>query len=154
MRTTSSAAYDLSQFAPAERERPRVKVVTTKKKNSRNKKAFKVKFVAYMVVLAVLMAGTVYSRFQLTEVKSSINTNTTALTALQSENAYLSYELESMVSLRNAEDYAENELGLVRVDSSQIEYVSLCGGNMIETEEKTENPFVSFFNLVIEFLFG
>ena len=148
---TSSAAYDLSTFAPEERRQPRVRVVKTSKNKKRSQNAFKAKCVAYVVLLVVLMSGTVYSRQQLTEIKSDINKSTAELTEIQSENAYLNYELESTVSLRNVETYAEDELGLVKVDSSQVEYISIQDENKIEAGDKNENIFQSFFNMIIEF---
>jgi len=150
----TSAAYDLAQFAPEVQREPRVRVVRTQKK-SKTKKALKVKLVVNVVVLVFLMLGTIYSRVQLTETKSTINKKTTELTNIESENAYLSYEMDSMVSLKNAEEYAVDELGLVKLDSNQIEYVNLRDENEIVTDDDSEeNSFIRFINLVIEFFGG
>lgn len=89
----------------------------------------------YTVALALLMAGTVFSRMKLSETKANINKYSAALTELESENAYLSYQLESLVSLKNAEEYAVGTLGLVKLDSSRIEYVNLQDENVIEGGE-------------------
>ncbi len=99
---------------------------------ARAQRAFKRKVTAMTVVLALLMAGTVYSRLVLSETKSKINSCTGELTELESENAYLSYKLESLVSLKNAEEYAVGTLGLVKLDKSRVEYVNLQKENVIE----------------------
>ncbi|MBQ5412031.1 MAG: hypothetical protein IIU19_01470, partial [Oscillospiraceae bacterium] len=46
-------------------------------------------------------------------------------------------QIESMVSMKTAEEFAENELGLVRLSPAQIEYVNLENTNKI-VEEETE----------------
>lgn len=130
MRT--STAYDLSRFAPEPRRQPNVRVVKTTKKKTDSKRAFKVRSTVFVLVLMLLMATTVYSRLQLTETRTQINNKTAELTELESENTYLNFQLESKVSLKNAEEYAVSELGLVKLSSSQIEYVSLNSGNSIE----------------------
>ena len=50
---------------------------------------------------------------------------------------YLDYQIESMVSMKTAEEFAENELGLVRLSPAQVEYVNLENSNKI-VEEETE----------------
>jgi cell division protein FtsL len=150
----STVAYDLSQFAPEETRRPRVKVVKSARKKSRAKRAFKVKCVLYLATVALLMIGRIYSRQQLTETDREMNAYTQELTDLKSENAYLNYELENYVSLRNAEEYAEENLGLVKLDSNQIEYVSLNSENVIESREEEDETFWDFLNSITEFLFG
>lgn len=151
----TSTAYDLSQFAPVTKREPRVQVVRTNKKKKNSKRSFKIKAIVYLLVLSLLMSGTVFSRLQLTELQGAVNKQAKELTEIESENTYLSYQLDSLVSLRNAEDYAVNELGLVKMDSNQIEYVSLRHANTIESNQtKTGNSFLSFINLVIEFFGG
>lgn len=155
MRT--SAAYDLSRFAPEPQRQPQVKVVKTTKKKTNSKRALKVRCVVFAVVLMLLMTATVFSRLQLTETRTMINALTSDLIELESENTYLNYELESSVPLKYAEDYAVNELGLVKLNSNQIEYVSLNGENSIVVHGEQEgflDKLVRFFNNVVEFFGG
>ena len=148
-----ATAYDLTQFAPEEKRQQRVRVVKTDRKG-REKRQFKIRLVLSVVILFVLMAATVYSRMRLTEYKRATIAANQELTEISSENAYLNYELESKVSLRNAEDYAVKELGLVRLDSSQVEYVHLNDDNKIESEPKGGNELLEFLQRIIDFLFG
>jgi len=121
-----STAYDLSQFAP-QREapaKPSVKVID----NPRRKKsyrAYRLRLTFCSVALFALMALTVYNNMLLTETRAKVVSGTEELTQLVSEYSYLNCELENMVSLKNASDYAENELGLIKVAANQIEYVNL-----------------------------
>ncbi len=150
-----STAYDLSAFAPAPQTEKPVRVVKPRKSNKENRR-FMTKLTVYLVAIVLLMAATVMSRMQLTETKSDINSYTSDLTELQSENAYLNYKLESLVSLKNAENYAVNELGLVKMDSSRIEYVNLQNENEIVTDggESLSEKFDVFLNSVITFFGG
>jgi len=148
-----ATAYDLSQFAP-QTERPRVRVVKTDHTRTKKKKVFKVRFITCVAALSLLMAGTVYSRLQLTQVRQQTIAANQKLTEVTSENAYLDYELESMVSLGNAEKYARDELGLVKLETSQIEYVTLNDENKIETGEDTPSGLSEWIDRILDFLFG
>jgi hypothetical protein len=148
-----ATAYDLTQFAPDDNRRRNVRVVKTNKKGMA-KRQFQTRFIASVFLLFILMTATVFSQMKLTECKRETIEANRELTEISSENAYLSYELESRVSLRNAEEYAERELGLVRVDSSQIEYVHLHGENLIETQPRIGNELLELLHRIIDFLLG
>ena len=75
---------------------------------------------------------------------------------MQSENLALAAEYESVTSLKNVEDYAENVLGLQKLDKAQIEYVELESDTVIEiVETQSQNIFVmlkSWFADLCEYL--
>lgn len=152
----TSAAYDFGQFAPQE-DRVRVRVVNTANIKKNSTKAFKTKLTVYFIAIMLLMSATVYSRLGLTETKGRINQQTEALKELQSENVYLSFQLENKVSLKNAEEYATNELGLIKLGSGQTEYVDLQGEDVIEKTDgsyKLAENLGSYLSVVIEFFGG
>ena len=65
------------------------------------------------------------------------------LKALEAENITLAAEYESATSVKNVEDYAQNVLGLQKLDKSQIEYVELEGDTVIEVvDAQKRNIFV------------
>jgi len=109
-----------------------------KRKRSANKRR---KFLAniQIVVIAVMVLA-LYSIVVLGKVElSSLYTDNAALEAqletLQNENISLESELAQKTGLTKVEDYAENQLGLQKLDKSQIEYV--------EIEEKTSAEIVA-----------
>ena len=61
-------------------------------------------------------------------------------------------EIESKSSRKAVESYAENILGMQKLDKSQCEYVSLESGNVIEIPEENDNIFVDIKNAVSEFI--
>lgn len=155
MRT--SEAYDLEQFSPQTSSQVRVRVVKTQKTKEQLQKAFTAKCTVYFIVIMLLMSLTVYSRLGLSETKANINNRSETLKELQSENVYLTYQLESKVSLKNAEEYAVNTLGLVKLGSGQIEYVNLQNEDVIEKDESSfsfSEGLGSYLSVVIEFLGG
>lgn len=155
MRTSTAYDYDRN-FSRAEEER-RLEIIRSNNRRQREKRAFAVKLGLMICTMILLMAATVYSRLVLTETRAQINSRTSDLTELQSENAYLSYQLESLVSLKNAEEYAISELGLVKLDSSRIEYVNLQTENEISADEDATTlaeEFKTFFNTVIDSFAG
>ncbi|MDO4567248.1 MAG: hypothetical protein Q4B42_07945 [Oscillospiraceae bacterium] len=133
-----------------------LRVVETSRAVKENRR-FRAKFTFLSIALVVLMAGTVYSNLVLSETKADINRANSELTELESRNAYLSYELESMVSLKNAEEYAVNTLGLVKLDSSRIEYVNLQDENVIEGGQDSRSfaqAVKEYFDSCIDWLAG
>ena len=78
------------------------------------------------------------------------------LKALEAENVALAAEYESRTSLKNVEEYAQNTLGLKKLDKSQIEYVAFEGNTVIEVVEmEKKNIFViirNWFANIYEYL--
>lgn len=133
----TSVAYDISRFEGEPRQQ-RIRVVKTGKElKAAADRKFAIDLIALTVVVAVLAVYTVYSNMMLTKTKALIEKKNSELVEIQSENVYLDYQIESMVSMKTAEEFAENELGLVRLSPAQVEYVNLENSNKI-VEEETE----------------
>lgn len=152
MRNTATA-YNLAQFAPQERRQPGVRVVRTSKKNNA-RRAFKVKCAAYLVVLVALMVGTLVSQLKLTEIEGQITQTEKKITEMESQNAYLNYQINNSVALTNMENYARDELGMVAVGQGQIEYVSLSEGNQITSYMEDTGGLQDFLSGIVQFFFG
>jgi len=148
-----NTAYDLRQFETPS-SAPRIRVVRTGKEL---RAAADRKFVAQLVILtvvaAVLAVYTVYSSMMLTKTKAMIEKKNSELVEIQSENVYLDYQIESMVSMKRAEEYAENELGLIRLSPAQTEYVNLENSNKIVSEDTSSDDFsmTTFLSTVMQF---
>ncbi|MBQ7006195.1 MAG: hypothetical protein IJN59_00035 [Oscillospiraceae bacterium] len=129
-----NVAYDLSMYEallepkPQKETKQQVKTVKIK-----NKYAFK-NFVNILsiAVIVSLVVGVIYTNAAITQTTNKIAQTQNAITELESEKAYLEFTLESRMSLDEIESYAINVLGMVKMDSSQVEYVE------IESENKTE----------------
>lgn len=137
MAYNNNAAYDLSHFAPQERKaKPQIKVVKAKKDKKKAAQKLKAKLIAAVCVVVALMAAVIYTKTVLFETVVSTNRAQQELTALINEEGRLDVELEGIVSLRQADDYASNVLGLVKMEDVQIIHVNLCSENAIEVAEQ------------------
>ena len=127
----TNAAYDLSRFET--RTEPRIREIKNTDREIRDAedRKFRVRFAVLFIAVICLAVYTVYSNMLLTKTKSQITRLNAELTEIKSENVYLDYQIESMFSVENAEDYAVNELGLIKLDGAQVEYVNLENENVI-----------------------
>ena len=92
--------------------------------------------VALHVIAAALLLGlifsVVHSQARITELNGQINDTRTGLTAAQSEYDYLSTKMSDITSRASLQEVAEGQLGLVKLDPSQITYVQLEDQSIIE----------------------
>lgn len=92
--------------------------------------------VALHVIAAALLLGlifsVVHSQARITELNGQINDTRTDLTAAQSEYDYLSTKMSDITSRASLQEVAEGQLGLVKLDPSQITYVQLEDQSVIE----------------------
>jgi len=101
------------------------------------------------IVICVVM---IYSQVVLTELTSEVGFYENQITDLNTEYVRLQSELEASTSIKTLEEAAENKLGLAKIDSSQVEYVSLTGTDDITVAqtggiylvEQYWNNFVAF----------
>lgn len=139
-------AYDLEMFENrAARPRAKVKAVRGKKKAPRlNLRA--VKTVAAAVVMAALVVGFLYSQAVITELTVDIQDVQSQLVSEQSTYNYLSGVLDSKTSLRNVEQIAAGQLGLVKADRSQVTYFSLEGESVINRPQTAAQRLTEFLS--------
>lgn len=138
------AAYDLQMFENRkEQAAPRVRAVKGEKKPSRFN-AQKAKWVAVTVLMVSLVCGFLYSQATITELTGQIQTTKKQLVSEQSNYTYLSGVLDSKTSLKNVEQIAVTQLGLVKLDKSQITYFSLEGNSAIRRPESKTKQITEF----------
>lgn len=139
-------AYDLELFENrVQRPRAKVRAVRGRKKASRLNLQT-VKTVAVAVVMAALVVGFLYSQATITELTVDIQNVQSDLVNEQSTYNYLSGVLDSKTSLRNVEQIAAGELGLVKVDRSQVTYFSLESESVINRPETAAQKITEFLS--------
>lgn len=152
-----NVAYDLSMYEslleqkPERQQKPQQQAKTVKLKN---KKAFKTALsVLSIAVVVSMIIGIIYTNSQITEITTNISAVQKEITELESEKAYLEFTLESRMSLNEIEDYAVNVLGMVKMDSTQVEYIEIesenkvefSGDNLGDRIEEAVQPVLSYF---------
>ena len=76
---------------------------------------------------------------------------------MEAENVRLQSELESRMSAKNVEDYAENELGMRKIDSSQIKYIRIQTDDVVDIPQQDEGILAkvrAFFDSCVEYFRG
>lgn len=157
-------AYDLSVYEPKSNVVPK----TQPKAEPKAKPRIEIRrntialpqnlFTIFLTAAAVfaVMFALLYGKVETNRLFGEITTLESQLSELESDNASLAAEYESKTSLKSVEEYAQNVLGLEKLDKSQIEYVEVEGDTVIEVvETESSNIFViikNWFDDLFEYL--
>ena len=82
-----------------------------------------------------MVGVTLTSRAQLNEMNSVINEKQEELKTLQEEYKRLKSDLDQKTSAQAVEDYAENVLGMQKIESNQIQYITVEDSDKVEVNE-------------------
>jgi cell division protein FtsL len=108
--------------------------------------------------LAALLLGTViYSLDRRNTMYNRVSAKNHELSLVEAENVRLQSELDSSVSAKNVEDYAENVLHMQKIDSSQIKYIKIQTGDVVDIPEQDKGikaKVKSFFDDIVEYFKG
>lgn len=148
MSKQTNLAYDLSRYE-TKKAVPEPKI--------RERKAIiegptVVKTVAMILVTGFLMCCMIYSKAETASLQSRISAQNDNLQLLYSENVRMKSEIDRRTSITNVDDYAQNVLGLEKLDKSQIEYVELGSNNVVEIPEDSRSIFTVIKDKCIDFL--
>ena len=142
MNPRGSEAYDLSLFEPKKAKiiplQPNKKMQKAQKRQARLRKMVNaaVTLCVSAVVLSVVTLRIV-TRVQLTELNTEIASRQAELEILISETKTLTNELAMKTSAQSVEDYIR-ENGMQKVESHQIQYLSVASGDEIEVADTKE----------------
>lgn len=150
----TNLAYNLSRYE-ARDERAKVR----EREHIRPKTAAKPSETpaAILMVLLIAAAGAlltlcISSKADIAAIHAEIVEQEAEVHALEQENTRMKTELEQKSSQKAVEAYAEEILGMQKLDKSQIEYISLTSGNMVEITSNGGNIFTQIKNAFDEFL--
>lgn len=153
----ANPAYDLERFAPRYKQQPEaeIKVLKQPKHHAHSvEKVHPVKTLLSCVAVVLVFFAVMYSRAVYTELSSEVTEAASTLAELKSEETRLNLGIEGMVSMRRVEEYAQNELGLVKAENYQMTYMTLSNEDKVEINEKNEGVFDFLARLVTGCLFG
>lgn len=109
-----------------------------------------------MIMLAaavgILLGAVIYGKVEEASIHAEITAQTKYVEMLNSENARMRSELEEKTTLKSVETYVENVLGMQKLDKSQIEYVSISNGSVVDIPENEDNIFVRIKHTLSDFL--
>ncbi len=84
----------------------------------------------FVMVAAMFMAAMMYGKVELSSLYTEQARLEAELEKYDNENKSLESELAQKTGLTKVEDYAENELGLQKLNKSQIEYIRVDKGTV------------------------
>jgi len=114
-----------------------------------------------ILIVAIIALGVLFlvinGRVKTNQLYRQISQQNELLEIAQSENVRMKSELESKMALKNIEEYAENVLGLQKLDISQIKYVETQTDDIVEIPDEEKNLYkkiIDKFNGFVEYIFG
>ena len=145
----NNLAYDLTKYEDVAPEKaPKIRV--------RRQRAEHVGSVPKMLVTiaaaGILLGAVIYSKVENASIYSEITAQTKYVDMLNSENVRMQSEMEEKTALQVVESYAENVLGMQKLDKSQVEYINVSSGSVVDIPENEENIFVKLKNSFSDFL--
>ena len=152
-----NAAYDLSVYENTVHSDKKDQKSDIKVVNQTAEAGSAVKIVIVTLLAGLVMAAVISSKVQQASIHAEILAVTAEVNELSSENVRMETEIERKSALNSVEEYATNVLGMQKLDKSQIEYLSLENGNVIEISENSSNIFVKLkhaFEDFVEYLRG
>ena len=144
-----SEAYDFGMFAPKQQplQQPHKKdniIELPQKQLQKNRRAklhpFRVFVVSALLVVMLGVVGTmVYGQVQLTELTENINAAQKQLEESQSVHTQLEMKASAKLSLNAVEEYAQETLGMSKIQQSQIENIEIASGDKSEVIQSAES---------------
>ncbi len=127
----TNTAYDFARFERRE-QKPQLRVVKRTKTQKIKAGIRAVRVVAIAALFLALVVSVLYSQVQSTELSAELRRQQNQLEDLQSEYTYLANEMEMRTNLSAVQEYAANVLKMIKMDRSQITYVTAAQENSVE----------------------
>lgn len=157
----TEVAYNLENFVAKTAEQQDKELKKSSLRMIENRRKAKVvapvKVILASAVALVISVIMIYSQVVLTELTSEVSFYENQIVDLDTEYVRLQSELESITSIKTLEEAAETKLGLSKIDSSQVEYVNLTGGDEITVAHVSGKYLIkenweNFVNFISEYL--
>ena len=129
--------YDYDYSYERERTPQEKPVITVQHNEAKNGSVFSIILVA--VLASVLLGSVIYTLDRRNTVYNRVSALNRELNLAEAENVRLQSELENKMSAKNVEDYAENVLGMQRMDSSQIKYIKIQTNDVVNIPEQKQS---------------
>lgn len=126
------------KMKPAPQRKPALELVKKTRKTAAQvrqqtaedtKRVFKAMCVATAIFM--FMALAIFSRVQLDEINREISAVENKMELAKSDAIKINNELNAIVSINNVENYAANQLGMVKVQDYQVVYVDLSAEDFV-----------------------
>ena len=129
----TTSAYAVPAPERARRPQRQSRRATLTRVESRPRTGVFTKAQTAMLVLALVCCGLIlYSSMLITTLTDQASQLKSELEDLQSEATYLQTQKDNLMSLDAVEEMAVNQLGMTKLDSSNVEYIELSNPDHVE----------------------
>ena len=149
MADRNNLAYDLSRFEERAPEK-KAKIRLTQKRGMVNAGSAP-KAIATIALIGFAASTIIISKVENAQLYREIQLQNQSIAQLQDENNRMRSEIDGRSSLKKVENYAENVLGLDKLNKSQIEYIKVEADSVVEIPEVKEDFFTMLRNKAVEF---
>lgn len=92
--------------------------------------------ISLILIISGLFAFLIFSMVKMNEITTNIATLEKEYKLQQSEQIRLNSEIESQINYSSIEEYAKNKWGMQKQSGSQVNYISISKGNLIEIDSE------------------
>lgn len=145
----NNLAYDLTKYEDVAPEKaPKIRIHRRRAENTGSVPGM----IALAAAVGILLGAVIYGKVEEASIHAEITAQTKYVDMLNSENVRMRSELEEKTALKSVETYVEDVLGMQKLDKSQIEYVSISNGSVVDIPETEDNIFVRIKHTLSDFL--
>ena len=149
MNNNNNLAYDLTKYEDVAPEKtPKIRIHRRRAENTGSVPSM----IALAAAVGILLGAVIYGKVEEASIHAEITAQTQYVEMLNSEHARMRTELEEKTALKSVETYVEDVLGMQKLDKSQIEYVSISNGSVVDIPENDDNIFVRIKHTLSDFL--
>ena len=117
---------------PAPRPRVVKKTKAQLRAESRRSRAKAIKIMCICALLFSIVAFQIYGQVRVDELDRELKSVNSDINVLDSENTRLNMQLDAIISLDKVDRYAQDVLGMVKVENYQVSYVDISSGDKVE----------------------
>ena len=144
----TNAAYDLSRFDTEVNKVEQPKTAKLEVVRPAVKRGAAAKGMILAMFVVAVCCAMLFSMVRINELSNQVTYETEVLNKLKSEGVVLETRLDSEMSLANVEDYAINVLGMQKIETSQMQCITVQTDNVITKTENNESIFDALSNAV------
>ena len=104
-----------------------------------------IRSIALAALMLALVCSVLLSHAQLSELTMDLQDEQLALRAEENTHNYLTGQLNSKTNMRNVEEAAAGELGLVKLDPAQVTYFTLDGEGKLDKPQSGTQKLAGWF---------
>ncbi len=144
MDNKSNLAYNLSAFEPKKSaiSTPQIKALKSKKQEEKPTVMSMIIMVVACVVLAAMISMLLHTKAMLNEVGMEVSQLTSEYNGVMAENEKLKSDINEIMSIKEIESYARENLGMEKMEIYQIQYVNMNPSDEISVKPQ-ENTALS-----------